>query len=238
MTGHLSERTRWTLVVAFAIAMAWVEAASVFYIRALVDRIVPYQADPLPQEAMNGALGAVELVREGATLVMLATLGMVAGSTWRRRAGYAALAFGTWDIFYYAFLRMMDEWPRTLLDWDILFLLPLPWWGPIIAPMSIAALMIVGGTLATQTTAMHVTSPLTRRMWRLSWLGIALGLYVFMADAVAAVAAGADPTKLLPQSFNWFAFGVAFALMAAPIVSTVWEMPRRRAAGVTWQRSS
>jgi hypothetical protein len=53
MTGHLSERTRWVIVMAFAIAMAWVEAASVFYIRALVDRIEPYQTNPLP---MNGAM--------------------------------------------------------------------------------------------------------------------------------------------------------------------------------------
>src|SRR5947207_1289325 len=57
MTGHLSERTRCVIVMAFAIAMAWVEAASVFYVRALVDRIEPYQADPLP---MHGALGTVE----------------------------------------------------------------------------------------------------------------------------------------------------------------------------------
>ena len=41
MTGHFSERTRWAIVMAFAIAMAWVEAASVLYIRALVDRIEP-----------------------------------------------------------------------------------------------------------------------------------------------------------------------------------------------------
>ena len=229
------DRTRWLAVVIFAAGMAWVEAGCVYYLRVLTNRLEPYQVDPLP---LQGLIAQVELVREGATLLMLLMVGVLAARAWPKRLAYALIAFGTWDIFYYAFLRMMDEWPRTLLDWDILFLLPLPWWGPIIAPMSIAALMIVGGTLATQTTAMHVTSPLTRRMWRLSWLGIALGLYVFMADAVAAVAAGADPTKLLPQSFNWFAFGVAFALMAAPIVSTVWEMPRRRAAGVTWQRSS
>jgi len=126
MTDHLSERTRWAIVMAFAIAMAWVEAASVFYIRALVDRIEPYQANPLPQETMTGALGNVELWREAATLVMIATLGLLAGRTWRRRAGYAALAFGAWDIFYYLFLRLMSGWPTTLLDWDILFLLPLP----------------------------------------------------------------------------------------------------------------
>ena len=122
MTRHLSERTRWALVIAFAIAMAWVEAASVFYIRALADRIEPYQPDPLP---IDGALGNVELWREAATLVMIATLGILAGRTWRRRAGYAAVAFGAWDIFYYVFLRLISGWPRTLLDWDILFLLPL-----------------------------------------------------------------------------------------------------------------
>ena len=69
MTDQFSERTRWAIVVVFAIAMAWVEAASVLYIRALVDRIEPYQADPLPlNKTQYGALGNVELVREAATL--------------------------------------------------------------------------------------------------------------------------------------------------------------------------
>ena len=57
MTSHISERARWASVVAFAIAMAWVEAASVLYIRLLVDRIEPYQADPLP---MQGALSETQ----------------------------------------------------------------------------------------------------------------------------------------------------------------------------------
>src|ERR1044071_455746 len=137
MSGQLSERTRWAIVVAFAIAMAWGEAASVFYTRALVNRIEPYQANPLPLETMTGALGHVELWREAATLVMIATLGVLAGRTWRRRAGYAALAFGAWDIFYYVFLRVVSGWPKTLLDWDILFLLPLPWRAPVLAPISL-----------------------------------------------------------------------------------------------------
>src|SRR5688572_33218585 len=147
MTAHLTARTRWLIVMTFAIAMAMVEAASVFYIRALVDRIEPYQSNPLP---IPGALGSVEPWREAATLVMIASLGVLAGRTWRHRAGYAALAFGAWDIFYYVFLRLMSGWPRTVFDWDILFLLPLPWWGPVLAPASIALLMIVWGTLVTQ----------------------------------------------------------------------------------------
>jgi len=66
------------------------------------------------------------------------------------RLGYAAIAFGSWDILYYVFLRIISGWPASLFDWDILFLLPLPWWGPVLAPVCIASLMIVWGTLVTQ----------------------------------------------------------------------------------------
>ncbi len=132
----------WFVVVLFAVGMAWVEAASVYYLRVLVDRVVPYQANPLP---VAGALGLVEMVREAATLVMLLTVGMLAGRTWPTRLGYTAIAFGVWDILYYVFLVVMTGWPTSLFDWDILFLLPLPWWGPVLAPVSIAVLMVVLG---------------------------------------------------------------------------------------------
>ena len=218
MSDQFSERTRWAIVIAFAIAMAWVEAASVFYIRALVDRIEPYQANPLP---INDTLGYVELWREAATLVMIATLGMLAGSTWRRRAGYAAIAFGTWDIFYYVFLRLMSGWPRTPLDWDILFLLPLPWWGPVLAPVSIALLMIVWGTLATQS---REDATDARWAWALGSAGIALALAVFMSDAWRALPHGRDAVlQVLPTTFNWPLFGAALLLMTAPLAYTVWS---------------
>jgi hypothetical protein len=92
----------------------------------------------------------VELPREFATMVMLFAVGVLAGRTWRARIGYAAVAFGVWDIFYYVFLKMMCGWPHSLLDWDILFLLPLPWWGPVLAPVLISLLMILWGTFASQ----------------------------------------------------------------------------------------
>jgi hypothetical protein len=211
----MTERMRWAIVVAFAIAMAWVEAASVFYIRALVDRIEPYQANPLP---LHGALGNVELWREAATLVMLATLGLLAGRTWRRRAGYAAVAFGTWDIFYYVFLRLISDWPRTLLDWDILFLLPLPWWGPVLAPVCIASLMIVWGTLVTQWQDRIPATRFTPASWGLSCAGMLLALWVFMADAIRVLPGGLDAIRqVLPTTFNWPLFGAALLLMAAPL---------------------
>jgi hypothetical protein len=209
--------------MAFATAMAWVEAASVFYIRALVDRIEPYQSNPLP---INGALGYVELWREAATLVMIATLGMLAGRTWRHRAGYAALAFGVWDIFYYVFLRLISGWPRTLLDWDIRFLLPLPWWGPVLAPVSIALVMILWGTLATQS-----RDGATDARWAcaLACAGIVLALAVFMIDTWRALPDGRDAVlRVLPTTFNWPLFWVALLLIASPALHQVAFLPAKK----------
>src|SRR5512139_1159051 len=98
----MREGRHWTVVVVFAAAMAWVEAAVVYDLRTLVDRLEPYQANPLPE---MGRLGDAELVREIATLVMLAAVGWLAGRTWRGRLGYASLTFGCWDILYYVFLK-------------------------------------------------------------------------------------------------------------------------------------
>src|SRR5258706_590948 len=218
MTRPARARACWWLVVVFAIGMAWVEAASVYYLRAMVDRIQPYQENPLP---IDGVLAPVEVVREAATLVMLLMVGMLAGRTWARRLGYSAIAFGVWDIFYYVFLKIISDWPKSLFDWDILFLLPLPWWGPVLAPVCIASLMVVWGTLATQFTGARLA---TWWLWRLNWLGIALALYVFMADSLRAVLQGLDLARILPGPFNWPVFCAALVLMAAPVAHTVWRM--------------
>ncbi len=196
--------------------MAVVEAAAVFYIRTLVDRIEPYQPNPLP---MNSLLGNVELWREGATLVMIAALGLLAGRTWRRRAGYAAIAFGVWDIGYYVFLRLMSAWPRTLVDWDVLFLLPVPWWGPVLAPVSIALLMIVWGTLETQRAE---DPPDIRWPWAIGAAGVVLALALFTSDAWRALPQGRDAVlRVLPTTFNWPLFWLSWLLMAAPAAHLV-----------------
>ncbi len=225
MNRPSSERMRWLVVVAFAVAMAWMESSTVLYLRTMVDRVVPYQADPLPVHAV---LGPVELVREAATLIMLLTTGILAGRTWQQRFGYTAVAFGTWDVMYYVFLRLTSGWPSSIFDWDILFLLPLPWWGPVLAPVSIALLMIAWGTLATQWDERAPATPAARATWLLSGFGMALALVVFMADALRAVPNGTDAVRqVLPASFNWPLFCVALVLMSAPLVHLAWRVTSR-----------
>jgi hypothetical protein len=150
---------------------------------------------------------------------MLLTVGMLAGRSWRSRLGYAAVAFGVWDVLYYVFLKLMCGWPRSLFDWDILFLLPLPWWGPVLAPMSIAIMLIAWGTLSTQ---FEEDPPAGLPAWKqhaLGLIGAGLALYVFMADSVRVANQGVDVLRnLLPARFNWPLFCMALLLMAVPVI--------------------
>lgn len=216
MKTNQTNLARWVTVMVFAVAMAWVESAVVYYLRTMIHRIEPYQANPLP---VIGGLGPVELVREVATMIMLLTVGILAGKTWRSRLGYSAVAFGVWDIFYYVFLKVICGWPHSLLDWDVLFLLPLPWWGPVLAPVLISLLMILWGTFASQFERAPRATLSNRQVWVLNLAGMALALYVFMADAIAAAHRGLDAIRtVLPERFNWPLFGVALVLMSAPVM--------------------
>jgi hypothetical protein len=217
----MSEKFKFYVVCAYAAGMAWVESAVVYYLRTMIDRIEPYQPLPLPEV---GGLGPAELIREAATLLMLLTVGILAGKTWRARWGYAAIAFGVWDILYYAFLKVMCDWPKSILDWDILFLIPLPWWGPVLSPVLIAGLMILWGTVVTQRENVYRTP--SWLPWSLWVAGILLALYVFMADSIHLEHRGVESLRrLLPTQFNWWLFIPALMLMAAPLFPS---LPVRR----------
>lgn len=221
----MSDPRRWSAVVVYAIAMALLEAAVVTYLRTLIGRTDPYHPVPLPVPAW---LMRIELAREAATLVMLAAVAWLAGRERRARLGYFLIAFGVWDIFYYVFLVPMTGWPRSPFDWDVLFLIPLPWWGPVLAPVSIAALMVAGGTLASQFTRSG------RALWprggplAAGMAGVALALYAFMADALRAPHWSAQAlASLLPTKFDWPLFGLALALMCVPLADQLRQLRRR-----------
>lgn len=212
----MGTQPRWIMLALYTAAMAWAESAAVFYLRTLVGRVDPYQPHPTPVRA---DLIGVELVREAATLVMLAAVAWLAGRTNRSRLGSFLIAFGTWDVLYYVFLRMISGWPRSPLDWDVLFLIPLPWWGPVLAPVTIALVMIASGTLLCR--AEQVEPALRPRWWTwgLNLAGVALALYVFMADAISVLAEGMEVAESVrPVWFNWPLFLVAVVAMTAPFI--------------------
>ena len=226
----MGKKQTWLAVAVFAIAMAYVESAVVVYIRTIAERIDPYQANPMPT---FGGLDEIEVVREAATLIMLLAVGWLAGRTWRSRLAYAAIAFGIWDIFYYLFLVPMIGWPRSVLDWDILFLIPLPWWGPVLSPVLIALLLVISGTILAQVD--EPDAPFLPRRWSMfaAGAGALLALYVFMSDALRVADQGADAVRAaLPTTFGWPLFIVALALMAMPAVDMLWQLRRRTTLAV------
>jgi hypothetical protein len=215
----LYAQKRWLVFVLFAVAMAWLEAATVIYARTLVGRLEPYQPDPLP---FDQRLAPVEIIREAATMVMLATAGYLAGKTVRSRFAFFLIAFGVWDIFYYVFLAAIGPWPRSIADWDILFLIPLPWWGPVWAPASIAALMVIGGTLVVFHDSDERPFWPRRSTWLFNGTGATLALYVFMADAIRMLPHGPRVVaQTLPVTFLWPLFLIGLALMAVPVMDLV-----------------
>jgi hypothetical protein len=210
----MNTKTRIAINLTFAIAMAWVEAAVVIYLRTMVDRIDPYQAIPLP---LYGDLGGIELIREAATLIMLLCVGWLSGWNTRSRLSFAAIAFGVWDIFYYVFLWVMGPWPSSILDWDILFLLPLPWWGPVLAPVLIALLLITSGLMIILLEDHEIPLRIGMKSILITSGGVLLALYVFMVDALMVLPKGIEAIReVLPVSFNWPLFLVALVLMAFP----------------------
>jgi hypothetical protein len=121
--------------------MAFIEAAVVVYLRA----IYYPEGFKFPLRAIIDYKIVVELFREIATILMLLSVSMLSGRRLYERFAYFMIAFGVWDIFYYIWLKVSLDWPSTIFDWDVLFLIPLPWIGPVIAPVSISFLLIVFG---------------------------------------------------------------------------------------------
>ncbi|UCF81198.1 MAG: hypothetical protein JSV08_01895 [Acidobacteriota bacterium] len=135
-------RKRILWLTLFGVTMGYFEAAVVVYLRAL------YYPDgfQFPLVLISGTVALVELGREFVSLLMLLSVAWIAGrSAWERFAHFCFL-FGVWDIFYYVFLKATLDWPPSLGTWDVLFLLPTVWTGPVWAPI-VVSLSLIGGAL-------------------------------------------------------------------------------------------
>jgi hypothetical protein len=115
----------------------------------------------------------IEILREAATMVMLATVASAMAKNLRTWLAAFAIAFGVWDLSFYASLKALIGWPESLLTWDLLFLLPVPWTGPVLSPVIVAASLTVGGIFAL------LREP-TRVAW-ISWSMLLVGGTIILA---------------------------------------------------------
>jgi hypothetical protein len=191
MPAVTGSRPLW--IVVYAAAMAFVEAAVVVYLRML-----PPSAAGVPQ------IPGVEVAREAATIVMLLAVARLAGRDRWEQFLYFCIAFGIWDVGYYVWLKLLIGWPPSLLTWDVLFLIPVPWLAPVLAPLIVSAALVSGSAclLTLRRRVAVLRFPLW--VWALGAVGGAVVLLSFTLDYRVA-ARGLDP-----PGFRWplFATGV------------------------------
>ena len=219
-------KTIYTLL-AFSIAMGFLEAAVVVYIREL------YYPDgfSFPLKMMSIQVAITEIIRELATLIMLVTAGMLAGRTKTEKFGYFIFTFAVWDIFYYIFLKLLINWPESLLTWDILFLLPTTWVGPVIAPVLLAILMVILSVAISYFTDKQIRPGLLLSEWILLILGSLVSIIAFTLEYTLFITEKYSFSQLfnidsqfieyaiqfIPQKFPWIIFITGFGIIVAGI---------------------
>jgi hypothetical protein len=127
----------------FGLAFGYIEAAVVVYLRE------PYYPEGFgfPLADVPARLLWTEVAREAATLLLLLSMSFLAARSRLRRFAVFAFCFGVWDLVYYLALKLLVDWPASLLDWDVLFLIPLPWTGPILAPVLVSLTLLTAAVL-------------------------------------------------------------------------------------------
>lgn len=212
-------------VTIFSMAMGFLETAVVVYARALY---FP-NGFQFPLVPINELIALTELWREIATIVMLIGVGTLAGTTRPSKFAYFIYSFAIWDIFYYVFLKLILDWPTSLLTWDLLFLVPVTWVGPVLSPLIVAFTMVTFSIVIlvknNKLTCPSITLLTTSAFMLILSFSWDYGTYVFESpdsrelwsfglngDLFASVA------NYTPTSFNWFLFGIGEALFIASVL--------------------
>ncbi|GIT97842.1 hypothetical protein [Sulfurovum sp. TSL1] len=129
-------------LIIWGVVFGYMEAAVVVYLR----EIYYPEGFAFPLVIIEDRILLTELLREAATLLLIWTTVSLAYKRVQSRFAAFFVLFGFWDIFYYISLKLLLAWPENLNTWDILFLIPAPWVGPVWAPVLVSLGFIYAGT--------------------------------------------------------------------------------------------
>lgn len=204
-------------VTFFSIAMGYLESAVVVYLRAI---LYP-EGFNFPLVTMDQQLAVTEIFREVATIIMLIGIGFLAGRNGSERFAWFLYSFAIWDIFYYVFLKALLNWPESLMTWDILFLIPVTWVGPVITPVIVSFTMIVLAVLILRANRNLTQVRISSGEWGLLISGSVVLILAFTWDYSRFMLQHYSfseiwslpekelfnlSTTYVPKSFNWYIF--------------------------------
>jgi hypothetical protein len=212
-----------TLIALWALAFGFVEASVVEYLRAIYYPLSSggFQFPILTLDNIR-SMGIehtqrlkIEVAREFFTLVMLATVGMAAARNRREAWAYFMIAFGVWDISYYVWLKILLDWPLGMMTWDLLFLIPVPWVSPVLAPVIISTTLIFAGLTVLFFEEKREPLTLEWRTWMLLAIGGIIVITSFCWDYQNIMAGN------FPQHFQWMIFFAGWALSGTTFLIVV-----------------
>ena len=173
----------------FSIAMGFMETAVVVYLRKI------YYPDGFrfPLVPIDNDIVLTEIIREAATLIMLVGAGIFTGRNRSEKFGFFLYSFAIWDIFYYVFLKVLLDWPASLLTWDVLFLIPVTWVGPVIGPVSNSLTMIVFALMLTWFVDKKASVKIKLREW----------LFLISGSLVVIISYTLDYSRYMVNAFGF-----------------------------------
>jgi hypothetical protein len=226
--GQLFKTIFWLSI--FSIAMGYMESAVVVYLRKIY---YPGGFD-FPLIPVSRDVAVTEFWREAATIIMLVGMGVLAGKSKVQRFAFFIYCFAIWDLFYYVFLKLLLDWPGSLLSWDILFLIPVPWVGPVLAPCIVSLTMILLAALLLYHDRGTRTIFISFFEWMLLISGSITLIISMMWDYIrylsvqgtgnAAWTLSSDNSmfeevsRYVPAEFNWWLFCTGEALILSALV--------------------
>jgi len=234
----ISLKKKLFIVSLFAIAMGFLEAIVVVYIRELY-----YPGGfGFPLKLIPPNIFTIELVRELTTLIMLVCIGILAGRTPIEKFSWFLFTFGVWDIFYYIALKILINWPASLFTWDILFMIPVTWIGPVLAPVICSITMIFLSLAVVLLAKKNYIVEIYRVSWILIICGAVIIFISFIHDYTGLLIREGyfskggpsllDPgladaiTSFIPHRFQWGLFGIGEILILTGIIWTIYKTSR------------
>lgn len=172
----LSARFFWASL--FSFAMGFLEAAVVIYLR----KLYYPEGFEFPMVPMGEEVMATELIRELSTIAMLLSAGGMLASSAIERFAWFIFCFGVWDLVYYFGLWAVLDWPSSLATWDVLFLLPVPWFGPVYAPALVAVGLILLAIIIVFARDKDPWFQVNRKEWGMMIAGALIIIFSFILD--------------------------------------------------------
>lgn len=202
----------------FGIAFGFLEAIVVVYLR----EIYYPEGFSFPLRIFEPRILQVEILREFATIIMLFTFGWILGKKFGERFSFFIFTFAVWDIFYYVGLKLFLNWPQSFLTWDILFLIPITWVGPVLAPVICSAGMILTALIYIYLNEKKYQIKFTKLQIAFIVAGVLIIIHTFINDYYSLMSENdlwkdfvnitENPKfrevvqNYIPEKFNWFLF--------------------------------